>query len=184
MKSVVVDIDAILWSMAEVWYEELIKINPACPCPGKGNVWNFHKGYMTDEQFQGTIDDIHMRQDEYTCFSGADELTSILHKAGFYVKIASHRTSKSRKVTKKWLENNRIYFDELHTVNDKHFLLEDASLFIDDSPKSQEYAIKQKIPVISIKYLYNEHVEGVLFYDTFYDMLNGVEKWLKVQKHI
>ena len=183
MKIAVVDIDGILWNMADVWYAELIKVNPDCPYPGKTSAWNFHKGYLTDECFQETIDTIHMAQDKYSCFKHANRLTNMLHNAGFRVIIASHRTSKSKEITKRWLENNEIYFDELHTVADKHFLLKDASLFIDDSPASQKYAVKRKVSVISIRYPYNENMKGVLFFDTFSDMLTGVETWLKEFKY-
>lgn len=178
MKIVVCDVDNILWNMADVWYAELKKVNPFCPYPGKVDAWNFHTGYMTDDQFQETIDIIHMRQAEFNCFPEAGKLTNMLHNAGFYVKVASHRTSKSKELTKCWLNKHNIFFDELHTVSDKHFLLKDADLFIDDSPTSQKYAINNHIPVLSLKYLYNEHVKGVLFFDTFSEMLGGLEKWL------
>ena len=183
MKIAIVDIDGILWNMADVWYKELIKVNPECPYPGKTSAWNFHKGYMTDEQFQATIDIIHMQQDLYECFKEAHRLTNMLHNSGFIVKIASHRTHRSKDVTRRWLNNNDIYFDELHTVADKHFLLKDASLFIDDSPASQKYAIKKGINVISLRYPYNKDLKNVLFFDSFSDMLDGVEKWLEEFKY-
>ena len=34
-KLAVVDIDGILWNMADVWYKELIKVNPDCLIQGK-----------------------------------------------------------------------------------------------------------------------------------------------------
>lgn len=179
MRIAVVDIDGILWSMAPEWYEELRKINPNCPFPGSTTSWNFHKGYMSDEVFQETIDAIHMRQAEFNCFPKAKRLTNMLHNAGFYVKIASHRTSKSKGATLKWLCNHDIYYDELHTVNDKHFLLKDAQVFIDDSPASQEYAISIGLPVLSIRYPYNKHIKGALLFDSFNEMLNGLEDWLE-----
>jgi len=177
-KTAVVDIDGILWNMAEFWYDELIKINPACPYPGSTSAWCFHKGYMSDEEFQKTIDIVHMKQEHFPAFKEAYKLPNMLYSAGFRVNIASHRTALSKTTTANWLYKNSIYYDELHTVSDKHFLLKDADLFIDDSPTSQKYAINNHIPVLSLKYLYNEHVKGVLFFDTFSEMLGGLEKWL------
>jgi len=174
----VVDIDGILWSMAPAWYEELIKINPDIPFPGCTNSWNFGEGFMDDHIFQQTIDAVHMRQEEFGCFEGAGKLTNMLHNSGFYVKIASHRTYKSKAATKAWLNKHNIFFDELHTVDDKHPLLQDADLFIDDSPSSQQYAVSIGLPVMSIRYPYNENVYGVLFFDDFSYMLAGLRQWL------
>ena len=178
MKIAVVDIDGILWTMAPPWYEELIKINPNIPFPGSTTSWNFGKGLISDEEFQKTIDAVHMRQEEFSSFEGAGKLTNMLHNSGFYVKIASHRVPKSKETTRRWLKKNNIYFDELHTVSDKHPLLRDASLFIDDSPASQRYAVSIGLPIMSIRYPYNKDVKGVLFFDDFSYMLDGLRKWL------
>lgn len=179
MRIAVVDIDGILWTMAPAWYEELIKVNPDCPFPGSTSAWNFHKGYMSDEDFQETIDAVHMRQAEFDCFPRAERLTNVLHNAGFHVKIASHRTYRSKEATLKWLNKHRIYYDELHTVDDKHFLLQDAQVFIDDSPASQEYAKSINLPVLSIRYPYNTHMKGILLYDSFDGLLDGLGHWLE-----
>ena len=181
MKIAIVDIDSILWSMDAPWYKELIKINPECPYPGKLPIWDFYKGYISDSDFKKTIDIIHMQQDKYPCFVDAPELTNMLHDAGFYVKIASHRTAKSKEATATWLHNNNIYYDELHTVDNKYFLLDDATLFIDDSPYSQEYALNKNITVFSLVYPYNKHVEGVYFYDNLKDLIKNLRIWLELE---
>lgn len=179
MKIAVVDIDGILWNMADVWYEELKKVNPECPYPGSTGAWYFHKGYMTDEQFQETVDIIHMKQHIYSCFKDAGLLTKALHQAGFYVKIASHRITNSYNSTRAWLIDNDIYFDELYTVEDKHFLLEDATIFIDDSPASQELALSKGVATFSIEYLYNTHMDGVFFAKDFRNLLADINTWLE-----
>jgi hypothetical protein len=181
-KIAVIDIDGILWNMAPAWYTELIKINPECPYPGKTTAWNFAKGYMSNEDFKKTIDTIHMKQDQFPCFKGVHKLTNMLYEADFYIKIASHRTDKSKDITAKWLYNNDIYYHELHTVPDKHFLLEDAAIFIDDNPDSQEYALSNNVIVFSIEYPYNRHVKDVYFFDNFTNMVSGVESFLDYTK--
>lgn len=184
MKIAVIDIDAILWNMADVWYEELKKVNPECPYPGKTDAWNFYEGYMTDEQFQKTVDTIHMNQDKYSCFENAHLLTKNLANAGFYIKIASHRIEDSKYVTDLWLFDNAIHYDELYTVEDKLFLLEDATVFIDDSPASQEYAVEKDVTTFSIEYPYNKHVKGIRFAKDFADLVTKVSEWSKYYEPI
>lgn len=176
MKIAVVDIDQILWPMDEPWHIEINKINPECPYPGK-STWDFYKGYLTEKELQITIDNVHFKQHTFEPFKKAPLLTKVLRDHGFYVKIASHRSFSAINVTELWLLENDIYFDELYAVVNKHFLLEDASVFIDDSPHSQKFALERNIPTFSIKYPYNKHMEGVVFADDFVGLLCKVEEW-------
>jgi len=120
-----------------------------------------------------------MKQHTYPCFKGASTLTQRLADNGFYVKIASHRAAKTNDSTTAWLIDNGIYFDDLYTVVNKHFLLEDATIFIDDSPASQKFALERNIPTFSIEYPYNKHMTGVSFAKDFDGMLSQVTTWLE-----
>lgn len=183
MKIAVVDIDQILWSMGEAWYEEIIKINPECPYPGK-STWDFYKGFLTEKELQLTIDNVHMKQNTFEPFKKAPLLTRTLREHDFYIKIASHRNPRTKCVTEDWLLENGIYFDDLYAVTDKHFLLEDATVFIDDSPHSQAYAIEKGVKTFSIMYPYNRHMDGVVFSKDFEGLLHDVEKWCSQFKRV
>ena len=176
MKIAVVDIDQILWPMAEPWQKEIHKINPLCPFPGD-STWDFYKGYLTEEELNLSVKNVHSNQHMYTPFNKADLLIKTLRDHGFYIKIASHRDSDTRLSTEFWLLDNNIYYDELYTVDDKHFLLEDATIFIDDSPHSQKYALEKNVSTFSIRYHYNKHMEGVIFVEDFEELLDSVTSW-------
>ena len=176
MKIAVIDIDSILWDMAPPWYEEIKKVNPDCPYPGT-TVWDFYKGYLTEEELSKTIDAVHFKQGAFVPFKKAPILTKVLREHDFYIKIASHRNPLTKCVTEDWLLEYGIYFDDLYAVTDKHFLLEDATVFIDDSPSSQRYAVEKGVKTFSIMYPYNKHVDGVIFSEDFDELLYNVTKW-------
>lgn len=178
MKIAVIDVDAILWDMSKPWHKEIYKINPECPYPGKSN-WDFYKGYLTEEELQLSIFNVHINQKKFKPFKNAHILTRLLREFDFYVKIASHRDPATKDVTEEWLLENGIYFDDLYTIKDKHFLLEDATVFIDDSPHSQIYALEKNVNTFSIMYPYNKHIEGVVFSKDFDSLLENVTEWCK-----
>lgn len=173
----VIDIDNTLFCMAELWYKELIKVNSSCPFPGEG-VWEFYKGYLTEEEFAATVKAVHLKQHEYDVFENANLLTRMLKERGYEVIIASHRDPDTTASTMKWLDKHNIYYDELYTGFNKLFLLDEPTeIFIDDCPLSQEEAVKKGIKTFSIMYPYNKHIEGVSFYKDFKSMLCGVKRW-------
>ena len=176
-RKVVLDIDGILWSMAEPWHKEIYKINPECPYPGK-SVWAFYKGYLTDEEIHRTIKNVHMNQLSFNCFTEAPTLSSFLKSYGFHTTIASHRDPECYDVTKKWLDNNYILYDDLYVGPDKHPLLKDSTLLIDDCPDTQNLAIQQGVPVFSLVYPYNKDVKNVRFYNRLSTMMFGIKKYL------
>jgi hypothetical protein len=177
MKTALLDIDAILWEMAPIWYKELIKINPNCPYPGT-TIWEFWEGYMTKEEAHKTIDAVHFKQEHYDCFPRAHELSKALANAGYTVVIASHRNPAARGSAELWLDKHSIYYDDLYIGPNKLPLLDKTDLFIDDCPHSQVVAINKNIPVYSILYPYNKHVKGVNFYSDFETMLRGVIEFI------
>jgi hypothetical protein len=179
-KKAVVDIDGILWCMSNSWSKIISRDYPNCPLPtGKGHAWKFYEGYMTEEQMQETVLEIHMRQPEFMSFHDAGKITKALIKKGYHVTIASHRDPRAYAPTRKWLDLRDIPYDDLYIGFDKHFLLDEAEVFIDDSPFSQQVAIDMGVPnVFSIKYDYNEHVKGVHFYPDFFSLAFAISYWL------
>ncbi len=179
----IVDIDGILWSLGPVWHRELVKINPDCPFPGENGDWYFYSDYMSDEEARAAVKAVHMEQDKYRAFPGAHYLTDAIRRTGTRVVIASHRDVDSRDATVKWLNKHNIYFDELYVGPNKHHYFEDGSvrLVIDDAPKTQELAVDMGIPVFSIRYPYNKHMEGVIFYTDFGALVSGINLWANSQ---
>lgn len=185
MKKAIIDIDGILWDMRKTWNTIIQRDYPGCPAPGvsMGNnkaKWKFYEGYMTDAQMADSAKEVHMRQHEFPSFENAGNLTKVLQKNGYCVTIASHRDAETRTATEKWLEKYNIPCDELYTGFDKHFLLDEASIFIDDSPISQKSALDKGVTVFSIEYDYNSHVEGVRFSPDFPSLCKDLSTWLEV----
>jgi len=163
---IVVDIDATLWSLSEPWWKELKKINPNCPKPGNNGDWGFYTNYMTKEEALLAAKKVHMYQYEHKPFKCAANMVKTLRDAGYCVIIASHRHPDSCGATLRWLSENNIPFDDLwigESGKEELFNTYNVLLFIDDSPSSLGLAIGESIPCMSIKYLYNEHVKGVMF---------------------
>jgi FMN phosphatase YigB (HAD superfamily) len=178
-KRVVLDIDGILWDIGPEWHKELIKINPDCPVPGAFANWDFYEEHMTLEQALECVKRVHMHQYEYKPFPGVSGLTRMLRMAGYDIVIASHRDPDSAGATLRWMSENNIQFDDLYVGFDKHPLLDDCCLFIDDNPKSQQIALDKGIDTYSIRYDYNEHVEGVVFADDFRSLTIAVLEWVQ-----
>ncbi len=179
MKKAVVDIDGILWKITSHWHKEIIKVNSDCPAPGHNGNWNFYKGYLTEEEMQTTVKKIHMNQHKYNSFEQAYKVTKALQREGYYVTIASHRDPESRNATKQWLYQNNIPYDALYTGFDKHFLLDDAEIFVDDSPISQQVALDKGVDVFSLEYDYNKHVKGVNFSKDFFSLIIDLKIWFR-----
>lgn len=179
---VVLDIDGILWSLGPAWHEELVKVHPACPVPGAFANWDFYEPYMTFEVAMECVKRVHMHQYEYKPFAGASGLTRMLRMAGYDITIASHRDPDSTGATLRWLSENNIQFDDLYCGWDKHPLLDGCRLFIDDNPKSQQIALDKGVDTYSIRYEYNEHVDGVVFSETFKGLSWLVGEWIQFQR--
>lgn len=181
-KVAVIDVDGILWDMSDAWYCEIEDINPDCPFPGK--VWDFYKGYLTEKEVAWTANKVHLKQMIYPCFKHANKLTALLKKADYKVIIASHRDPRANSPTRTWLKNNNIYFDDLYTGPDKHPLLDEATIFIDDSPISQQVSLDKGVTTFSIEYPYNKKMnkKGVHTYKDLDALIEGLTLWLKENK--
>ena len=187
MKKAVVDIDGILWNMANIWGEVIKRDYPNCPLPGNSTdkykaKWHFYEGFMSEDQMAATVKEVHMRQHEFSSFQNAGALTKTLMRSGYHVTIASHRDPETFGPTERWLDIRNIPYNNLYIGFDKHFLLDDASVFIDDSPASQKRALEKEVTVFSIRYDYNEHVDGVNFFPDFFSLANGLTYWLREDK--
>lgn len=179
---VVLDIDGILWNLGPAWHKELVKVNPECPVPGINGNWDFHEGYMTLEEAMGCVKTVHMHQYDYKPFDGASGLTRMLRMAGYDIIVASHRDPDSVGATLRWLSENNIQFDDLYVGWDKHPLLDNCCLFIDDNPKSQQIALDKHVDTYSIRYDYNEHVEGVVSAEDFRGLVILIKEWIQFQR--
>ena len=119
-----------------------------------------------------------MNQLSFNCFTEAPALSRFLKSYGFHTTIASHRDPECYDVTKKWLDKNSILYDDLYVGPDKHPLLKDSVLLIDDCPDTQNLAIKQGVAVFSLVYPYNKDVKNVRFYNRLSTMIFGIKKYL------
>jgi hypothetical protein len=65
----------------------------------------------------------------------------MLHK-NFYVVIASHRRQESKDLLIKWLDINKMIYDDIHISYDKTGEFDDRTvLVVDDSPITMQHAL-------------------------------------------
>jgi FMN phosphatase YigB (HAD superfamily) len=165
MKKIIVDIDNTLWDFASVFYERIKKVNPDFVPPTGWHTFDFWKAYLSPKEFYSIIRDIHMDQEKFPPYPQAESFLLSLKDNGFYVVIASHREKGTFDVTKKWLNQNNLIFDEIHISHDKSVLFEDCSAIVDDSPITLKKAVKAGIIGVGLRMPWNEKEDCVLFDD-------------------
>jgi hypothetical protein len=163
-KIAVVDVDSILWSFNDALYEELVKLYPHLEKPSMWDIWEFYEKYnIPEEEFYKVCNRIHKNQEKYKPFKHAFLLTHLLKINGYHITIASCRIPETKKYLVKWLNKNKIVYDEVFADLHKKHLFSKADLVIDDSPINLIEASKRKANLIcGILYPWNKELN-----DTF-----------------
>ncbi|HBA54468.1 hypothetical protein [Syntrophorhabdus aromaticivorans] len=162
MKKIAVDIDNILWDFSPVFWEKLRQINPTIIPPTVWDKWGFWETYVTKKQFYTAIKEIHLEQDRYLPFDGAQPFLASLKERGFYIIIASHRVPETRTATEKWLLKNGLAYDELHLSNDKSIIFKDLCAVVDDSPSVLDRARDAGIIRVGLRCPWNKETDHPL----------------------
>lgn len=171
----IVDIDNTLWDFASVLYLSLKNLNPLVPEPEYWTRWDFFKDYVSVEEFYKTIEEIHLRQDEFGTYDGAQEFLRGLKKMGFTIIIASHRVKESERATVNWLEKNSLIYDDLHISYDKTVLFSDDAIVIDDSPFVLEKAKIRGLTCTGLIFPWNRG-RGFLLFKNLKEITSFIEK--------
>jgi len=162
-RRIIVDIDNTLWNLAPELWEAVKRVNPRMPSPA---FWSGRKAieqYLPLKEFFRVLKEIHMRQEIYAPFPESEFFLASLRERGFHIVIASHRHSDTCAPTVKWLEKNRLLFDEIHLSYDKSVLFGEAVALVDDSPVNLGKAVEAGILATGLLAPWNEDSGYPLF---------------------
>lgn len=158
-KRAIVDVDATLWDMygpVKRILEDKHNISM-----GEPDEWDYHRGYVTDDQFYAAVRQVHAGQLEHEPYPGAQDLFSALDAQGYEVIVASHRRSQTADVMALWLAaNDLLPYTGIYCGGEKHFLMGAGDLVIDDRPDTIVYAQSVGAQALSLTYAYNQVVLG------------------------
>jgi hypothetical protein len=144
-KKAIIDIDNTLWQFCDVFYKELRKLNEDFPTQENWAHFNIWEGFCTEQQFYDAINAIHQRQDsdDFLPYAEAKGFLSTLKQHGYYITIASHRSSDFMPQTERWLRKHHLVYDELHLSHHKTLLINrETTVVVDDSPTVLERALE------------------------------------------
>jgi len=181
----IVDIDSILWSLDDPFWEELKKYNSEIPFPGSTG-WDFWIGYVTEEEFKKACNKVHYEQYMYKPFEYAKNLLDTLRAAGFHIVIASHRCSGSMGATVRWFSENNLVYNDIRIGSNIEGKFDKASLFdefdveliIDDAPSTIKKALARGITVFTIEYFFNKDISNVNFSKDSYELWKAIENYV------
>lgn len=131
------------------------------------------KGWGIDrlepEQLKQLITESHSDEniEQAEPYPDAVETVATWHAQGHWIHITSHRATKTREATERWLERIGMPYDDLHCSYDKvsRCVELEIDILIDDSPVNLENAREQGIVGATIIHPWNEHLtvaQGVI----------------------
>lgn len=153
-KRAILDVDATLWDMWGPVVEILeAEHNVTMGTPDK---WEYHRDYVTDDQFYAAVRQAHENQVVHEPYSGAQALFRTLDEQGYEVIVASHRPPQSALRLVHWLSIYKLApYTGIYAGRDKHFLFQIGDLVIDDRPDTIKYAHHMGAQALSLTYKYN-----------------------------
>ena len=176
-RRIIVDIDNILWHLAPELWEALKKVNPEMPPPAEWDSRRSIERFMPIKEFFRVLKDIHMRQESYPPFPDAESFLRTLKEKGFYLVIASHRSTDTYEPTVNWMKKNRLAHDEIHLSYDKSVLFPDSIALVDDSPLNLRKALEAGILGTGLLFPWNEN-SGYPLFKTLSQVLGFLESKL------
>ena len=175
MERIIIDIDNTLWNLAPVLYTRMKEASPGLPPRGQWPTRDHWRRFITREMVLTLLDAIHMEQDRFVPYDDAAGFLSALKSMGFYVIIASHRTSHAIDATTKWLQKNRLVYDQIHLSYDKTVLFNESWGVVDDNLDTLRKAKLAGIIRAGLKTPWNEGEDHPLF-DNLTQALEYIEE--------
>ncbi len=129
--------------------------------------WNFEEWGITREEaveFQKTATKEDKIFENMNMINGANEAIKKLRDSGIWIRIVTHRLLFNRpssfilQETARWLEKNRIIYDEICFLASKEEVF--ADLYIDDSPSVIEALQKENRDFIIFDRKCNKDIKG------------------------
>lgn len=153
-KKLIVDVDSTLWEFDKPFFKFLSAFNDDVPTPDKWE-WDTPSRY---DNFFDVVNHIHFTQLAYPPFDDAKEFLDKV-KEHFYIIIASHRKDKFKDTLIKWLNNHKLYYDEVHVSRDKTELFRDQDVIaiVDDCPNTLDNAYKNGLITLTLPYNWNKN---------------------------
>ena len=162
MNRAIVDVDGTLWDfhtrLGEV-LNELYEIPSGLAV--KSVEWDWHKKFITDEQFFHAVDLVHDDQQSSEPYDHATELFDVLDYCGFETIVASHRRPQRAADLAAWITLHvSDKWSGMYAGNDKKFLIRERNLVIDDNPQTIAYAVAVGAKSYTLKWKWNENTEA------------------------
>lgn len=144
----IVDVDNTICDFSSCLHSELIKTHPNMPHPDKWDMWDFYlREGMDKKTFYKAIERAHNRLFETPPLPLAGHMLETLKHLGFKITIASHRDKRNTDMLRRWLDDKKFVYDDIHVSWDKTKEFEDDSvlLIVDDSPSTIESAVSSGV---------------------------------------
>ena len=174
---VIVDIDNTLWDFASAFCQTLRRINPRVPPVAGWTDYHFWRRYVTEAEFNGALLEVHYDQERQVPYPGARPFLEALRSQGTSIVIASHREEETRSVTERWLRKHDFSYEELHVLEDKSELFQDAVAVVDDSPVTLDKARRAGILHTGLIHPWNRGL-GYPLFATLDEVLGYLEEAL------
>ena len=176
-RRIVVDIDNTLWNLAPELWAKLKQVNPAMPSPAEWGSRQSIERFLPIKEFFRVLKEIHMRQESYPPFPESESFLRGLRERGFYLVIASHRSSDTYESTVRWMKKYRLGYDEIHLSYDKSVLFPDSIALVDDSPVNLHKAVEAGIVGTGLLCPWNEN-SGFPLFKTLSEVLGYLDSEL------
>lgn len=174
-----IDIDNTLWQFCDVFYQELVKINPEFPTKDQWTHWDLWQGYCSKHDFYGAVDAIHNRQDSdaFQPYPEAEGFLEALRGHGYHITIASHRSPKYLVQTERWLRKHGLVYDDLHLSFNKTTLINaNTTVVVDDAPQVLEKAVENGVLATGLLFPWNRAYSnnGFRLCNNLTEILDGI----------
>jgi len=121
-------------------------------------------------------------------YEGAAEAVRRWHEAGHWIHVTSHRRESCAPATHRWLEAQRIPYDDLHCSFDKipRCVELGIDILVDDSPVNIRRAREEGILAATIIHPWNEELvgtDGVIAAGTWAELEPRVDERLRESPH-
>lgn len=172
-KVALVDVDSTLWDFIAEMVQRMRIMFPEDDIPEQFATWEDPISYFEKpEDAYAMFNDIHLSQDTFDTYDHANTVLKTLRSMGYYILIASNRIPESKPQLVAWLKKHNLRHNEVYCELDKRELFNSSKidLVIDDSPYVQEAALLKNIPVLTLKFPYNEKILGTKKFNNLKDM--------------
>jgi len=172
-KVALVDVDSTLWDFLGEMVRRMRNLLPEADIPDQFAKWEDPVNFFENpEDAYAMFNDIHLNQDKFGTYDYANVVLKTLRSMKYHILIASNRIPESKPQLVNWLKKHNLYYNEVYCELDKRELFNNGEidLVIDDSPQVQEVALLNDIPVLTLKFPYNEKILGTKKFNNLKDM--------------